>query len=59
MSDCVCEQYKSWSDIYFTQLFTTLGQLTGMIISGSIIVPLVSYYTKGLKYFIWRKEKKQ
>jgi hypothetical protein len=58
MSDCVCNGNK-WSDIYFTQLFTTLGQLTGLIVSGSIAIPLVSYYSKGLKYFIWRKEKKQ
>jgi hypothetical protein len=46
-----CE-YNSWSEIYFTQLFTTLGQLSAVLISGTVAVPVVSYYSKGLmKYF--------
>lgn len=46
-----CE-YNSWSEIYFTQLFTTLGQLSALLISGTVAVPVVSYYSKGLmKYF--------
>jgi hypothetical protein len=46
-----CE-YNSWSEIYFTQLFTTLGLMSGMLISGTVAVPVVSYYSKGLiKYF--------
>lgn len=46
-----CE-YTSWSEIYFTHLFTTLGQLSAVLISGTVAVPVVSYYSKGLmKYF--------
>jgi hypothetical protein len=42
--DSYCE-YNSWSE-YFTQLFTTLGLMSGMLISVTVAVPVVSYYSK-------------
>ncbi len=35
---------KSYIDIYLTQLFITLGQLTAAILSSTIAVPVYSYY---------------
>jgi hypothetical protein len=46
MDSCNCD---NWSSIYFTQLFQTLGQLTGIILSGTVAVPVVSYYSQGLR----------
>jgi hypothetical protein len=37
-----CE--NTWYDLYFTQLFTTLGQLTAVVLSTSVSVPVLSYY---------------
>lgn len=34
-------------DIYMNQLFTTLGQLTAVLISGAVAVPMVTYYNRG------------
>jgi hypothetical protein len=51
-SDC---EYNSWSEIYFTQLFTTLGLMSAVLISGTIAVPVVSYYSKGLVKFFTNK----
>jgi hypothetical protein len=50
-----CE-YNSWSEIYFTQLFTTLGQLSAVLISGTVAVPVVSYYSKSIKTWLWNKQ---
>lgn len=33
-------------DIYMNQLFTTLGQLTAVLVSGAVAVPMVSYYNR-------------
>ena len=41
--------YNSWLNIYFTQLFTTLGQVTAVILSSSVAVPVFNYYTRNLK----------
>ena len=41
----------NWSSIYFTQLFTTLGQLSAVILSGAVVVPMVNYYYKDFIYF--------
>ena len=37
----------NYFDIYMNQLFITLGQLSGVLISGAVAVPMVSYYTRG------------
>jgi hypothetical protein len=31
-------------DIYMKQLFITMGQLTAVLITGTVAVPVVSYY---------------
>jgi hypothetical protein len=48
---CDNSQFQSWSDLYFTQLFTTLGQLSAVLISTTVAVPVVSYYSKRLGLF--------
>lgn len=35
---------SAFFDIYMNQLFTTLGQLTAVLVSGVVAVPMVSYY---------------
>jgi hypothetical protein len=54
-SYCNCADFQSWSDIYFTHLFTTLGQISAVLISGTVAVPMVSYYSKGLVKFFTNK----
>jgi hypothetical protein len=44
-------EFDSWSDIYFTQLFTTLGQLSAVLLSTSVAIPMFSYYNKTYKFF--------
>lgn len=36
---------SAYFDIYMNQLFTTLGLMSGILISGSVAVPMVSYYS--------------
>lgn len=48
MDTCNCSEFQSWSEIYFTHLFTTLGQLSAVLISGTVAVPMLSYYSKSL-----------
>ena len=48
MDTCACD-YDSWSNLYFTNLFTTLGQLSAVLLSGSVAVPMASYYSRSLK----------
>lgn len=55
MDTCNCSDFQSWSDIYFTQLFTTLGQLTAVVLSGTVAVPMISYYSKNLLKFFSNK----
>jgi hypothetical protein len=50
-SYCDASEFQSWSEIYFTHLFTTLGQLTAVLISGTVAVPMMSYYSKSFKFF--------
>ena len=38
-------------DIYMNQLFTTLGQLTAILVSGAVAVPMVSYYNGNTTVF--------
>jgi len=60
MDSCNCSEFQSWSDIYFTHLFTTLGQLSAVLISGTIAVPMVSYYSKSLiKFFTTKYNSKE
>lgn len=54
---CDDSQFQSWSNLYFTQLFTTLGQLSAVLISGTVAVPVVSYYSKRLGFFRTKNEK--
>lgn len=35
---------STYFDIYMNQLFTTLGQLTAVLVSGAVAVPMVTYY---------------
>lgn len=51
MDTCNCSEFQSWSEIYFTHLFTTLGQLSAVLISGTVAVPMLSYYSKSLMKF--------
>ncbi len=55
MNTCTCD-YESWSNIYFTNLFTTLGQLSAVLLSGSVAVPMVSYYSKSLIKFFSKQQ---
>lgn len=38
---------QSYFDIYLNQLFITLGQLTGVLVSSTIVVPVYTYYSRG------------
>lgn len=35
---------STYFDIYMNQLFTTLGQITAVLVSGAVTVPMVTYY---------------
>ena len=65
---CDDSQFQSWSNLYFTQLFTTLGQLSALLISSTVAVPVVSYYSRRLGLFqkrvlvpdtVWCKNEKE
>lgn len=48
---------SAYFDIYMNQLFTTLGQLSAVIISGAVAVPVASYYGKDIfNMFNWNKK---
>lgn len=34
----------TYSELYFSQLFTTLGTVSAVLVSGAVAVPMVSYY---------------
>lgn len=38
----------SYFDIYLNQLFTTLGQLTAVLVSTSVAVPVYTFYSRRL-----------
>lgn len=38
----------SYFDIYLNQLFTTLGQLTAVLVSTSVAVPVYIFYSRRL-----------
>jgi len=50
-----CEN-NDWTQIYFTQLLTTLGQLSAVILSGAIAVPVASYYSNSLRNFLGKTD---
>ena len=50
-----CET-DAYSKIYFTQLFTTLGQISAVIFSSSIAIPIASYYSKAVKQYWFGKQ---
>jgi hypothetical protein len=54
-----CE--NTWYDVYFTQLFTTLGQLTAVVLSTSVSVPVISYYYPAVNRLLmsWSEEGKE
>jgi hypothetical protein len=54
MDTCACD-YDSWSNLYFTNLFTTLGQLSAVLLSSSVAVPMASYYSRNLKSWWFNK----
>jgi hypothetical protein len=56
---CDNSQFQSWSNLYFTQLFTTLGQLSAVLISTTVAVPVVSYYSKRLGFFQDKNKKEE
>lgn len=65
---CDNSQFQSWSNLYFTQLFTTLGQLSAVLISSTVAIPVVSYYSRRLGLFqkrvpildtVWCKHEKK
>lgn len=39
--------------VFLTQLFTTLGQLTAGLVSVTVAVPVLSYYSTGFKQFVY------
>jgi hypothetical protein len=39
----------SLSAVYYTQLFQTLGQISAVILSGTVAVPVVTYYSRSLR----------
>lgn len=43
-------------EIFMTQFFTTLAQLTAGILSASVAVPVYSYYTRGNFYLVDNQE---
>lgn len=38
-----------YTDLYFTHLFMTLGQLSAFVISTSVAVPVLTYYKTSIK----------
>lgn len=38
----------TYSEMYFSQLFTTLGTVSAVLVSGSVAVPMISYYSGSL-----------
>ena len=46
MSYCNCPEVQSWSDLYLTNFFTTFGQLSAVIVSGTVAVKVIGYYQK-------------
>lgn len=54
MENCDCE--LSFQTIFLTHLFTTLGQLTAGVLSASVAVPVLSYYSSGVRQFWFGKQ---
>ena len=52
MESLLCNaDFQTWSELYFTQLFTTLGQLTAVVVTGAVAVPVANYYN-----MLWTKK---
>ena len=43
---------ESYFNIYMHNFFTTLGQLSAVIVSSSVVLPVYSYYSKNLIKFV-------
>lgn len=52
-------QIDRYIDIYFSHLFTTLGQMSAVAVSGIIGVPLYYYYNRINWYYNLNKVKKE
>ena len=44
---------SSYSDIYYAHVYATLGQLTAMILSTTVAVPVYSFYSTGMYKRVW------
>lgn len=49
---------SNYQDIYLTQFFTTLGQLSAVLVSSSVAVPMWKYYNLGYSS-LWLKVKEK
>lgn len=47
--------FEVYSDIYLTHVFTTLGQLTAVVLSGTIAVPMYTFYSRRLNNYYTKK----
>lgn len=54
MDNCECD--FNLQNIFLTHLFTTLGQLTAGLLSASVAVPVLSYYSSGVRQFWFGKQ---
>lgn len=43
---------ESYFNVYMNNFFTTLGQLSAVIVSSSVVLPMYSYYSKSLIKFV-------
>jgi hypothetical protein len=44
---------SSYSDIYYAHVYATLGQLTAMVLSTTVAVPVYSFYSTGMYKRVW------
>lgn len=46
-----------YSEVFYTQFFTTLGQLTAGVVSAALVVPMYEFYVP--KFLHYLKSKKE
>lgn len=51
----VCNS-SDWTQVFLTQFVNTLGQLTALLVSGSVVVPVMTYYSKGFRSFVGKDD---
>lgn len=44
-----CSTDSSYLDLYFTQLFSTLGHLTAAVMASAVAVPMYNFYMPRLQ----------